>query len=131
LSTKDLLTLENFLFTRFMNPQWQLYATLGSWTWVPQKLKNKVLKQLVNHRMIMLATKPWDMYDNKKNDELKIEWKTKILFFTLNCSSIDVWKWIFFQSMIEGNIYLWKIKIKLCLNLSNLEQIVDKNFKSK
>jgi hypothetical protein len=49
--------------------------------------------------MIGPATKPWDMYDNKKNDELKIEWETKIPFFTLNSSSIDVWRWIFFQSM--------------------------------
>ncbi len=46
-----------------------------------------------------LATKPWDVYDNKKNDELKIEWKRKILFSTLNCNSIDMWRRIFIQSM--------------------------------
>jgi hypothetical protein len=49
--------------------------------------------------MIGPTTKPWNVYDSRKNDELKIEWETKILFFTLNHSSIDVWKWIFVQSM--------------------------------
>jgi hypothetical protein len=45
------------------------------------------------------ATKPWNMYDNKKNDELEIEWERKILFFTLHRNSIDMWRWIFVQSM--------------------------------
>jgi len=40
--------------------------------------------------MIGPAMKPQDMYDNKKTNEPEIERKTKILFFTLNCSSINV-----------------------------------------
>jgi hypothetical protein len=46
--------------------------------------------------MIGLAMKPRDVYETKKT---KIEWETKILFFTLNHSSIDVWRWIFVQNM--------------------------------
>jgi hypothetical protein len=45
------------------------------------------------------APKPQDMYDSRKNNKSKIEWKTKLLFFTLNRSTIDVWRWIFVQSM--------------------------------
>ncbi len=48
LSTKDLVTLGNLLSTEFMNPWWWLYATLSRQAWVPQELRNKVLKQLVN-----------------------------------------------------------------------------------
>jgi hypothetical protein len=75
------------------------YATPRKQARVLQKLKKKVLKQPVNHPMIRLATKPRSVYNNKKIDELIIEWETKILFITLNHSSIDVWKWIFVQSM--------------------------------
>jgi hypothetical protein len=66
LSTEDLLTLGNLLFTKFINPRQRLYATLGRQAWVPQELKNKVLKQLVNHRMIGPTPKPQDMNDSRK-----------------------------------------------------------------
>ncbi len=122
LSIEDLLTLGNLLSTKFMNPQRQFYSTLGRWAWVPQELRNKFFKLLVNRQMIGLALKSWNMYDDRKTNKLEIEWKTKILFVTLNCSITDVWRWIFVQ-ITEGNINLWKIKIKLLLNLSNLEQI--------
>jgi hypothetical protein len=66
LSTKDLVTLGNLLSTKFMNLRRQLYATLSGQTWVPQELRNKALKQPVNRRMIVLATKPRNMYDIRK-----------------------------------------------------------------
>jgi hypothetical protein len=60
--------------------------------------------------MIRLATEPWDTYDNKKNDDSKTEWETKILLFTLNCSSIDMWRWIFVQNMIsQKEIFIYEI----------------------
>jgi hypothetical protein len=99
LSTEDLLTLRNFLSTEFMNLWWWFYVTPSRQTWAPQQLRNKVLKQLVNCRMIRPALKSLDVCDNRKNDKLKIEWKTKILFFTFNHNTIDVWRWIFVQSM--------------------------------
>jgi hypothetical protein len=69
-------------------------------------LKNKVLKQPVNCQMIKPTPKPQDVYYNKKNNELEIEWKIKIPFFTLNCSSINMWTWIFAQSMwFQKNIF--------------------------
>jgi hypothetical protein len=46
---KDLVTLGNLFSTKFMEPIRRLYATLGRRTRVPQDLRNKVLKQLVNH----------------------------------------------------------------------------------
>jgi len=58
LLTKDLLKIGNLLSIEFMNPRWWLYSTLGKWVWVPQELRNKVLKQPVNCRMIRLAIKP-------------------------------------------------------------------------
>ncbi len=63
------------------------------------EIEDKVLKQPINCQMIGLAMKPRNMYETKKNDKSKIEWETKILFFTLNHSSIDVWRWIFVQNM--------------------------------
>jgi hypothetical protein len=42
-SIKDLLTLGNLLSTEFMNLRW-LYATPRKRTWVPQELRNKVLR---------------------------------------------------------------------------------------
>jgi hypothetical protein len=47
LSTKDLITLGNLLSTKFLKPQ--KYATPGKQAWLPHDLKNKVLKQPVNH----------------------------------------------------------------------------------
>jgi len=77
--------------------------------------------------MIGLAPKPQDVYNNNNNTQKKskIEWETKILFFTSNHSTIDVWRWIFVSKyeITKGNINLQKIKIKLWLNLNNLEQI--------
>jgi hypothetical protein len=58
LLTKDLVTLGNLLSTKFMEPNKQLYATPSTQAWVPQDLKNKMLKQPMNHRMISLAPKP-------------------------------------------------------------------------
>jgi hypothetical protein len=49
--------------------------------------------------MTRVAMKPQNVYDKRNNDELEIEWETKILIFTLNHSSIDMWRWIFVQSM--------------------------------
>jgi hypothetical protein len=48
LLTKDLVSFDNFLSTKFMKPNRRLYAIPGRQAWVPQYLKNKVLKQLVN-----------------------------------------------------------------------------------
>jgi hypothetical protein len=55
---KDLVTLGNFLSTKFMEPNRQLYVTPSKQAWVPQDLKNKMLKQPMNHQMISLAPKP-------------------------------------------------------------------------
>jgi len=41
-----------------MEPNRRLYATPNKQAWVPQDLRNKMLKQHVNHRMIGLALKP-------------------------------------------------------------------------
>jgi hypothetical protein len=48
LLTKDLVTLGNFLSTKYMEPSRQLYATPSRRVRVPQDIKNKMLKQLVN-----------------------------------------------------------------------------------
>ncbi len=48
LSTKDLVSFDNFLSTKFMKPNRRLYVTSGRQAWVPQDLNNKVLKQVVN-----------------------------------------------------------------------------------
>jgi hypothetical protein len=61
---EDLVTLGNLLLTKFIEPSRRHYATPNKWAWVPQDLKNKVLKQPVNHQMIGLALKPQDVYDN-------------------------------------------------------------------
>jgi hypothetical protein len=61
---EDLVSLGNFLLIKFMKPSKQLYATLSRRALVPQFLKNKVLKQHVNHQMIGLALKPRDVYDS-------------------------------------------------------------------
>jgi hypothetical protein len=64
LLTEDLVSLGNLLSTKFMKPIKQLYATPSKQAWVPQDLKNKVLKQPVNHQMIGLALKPKDVYNS-------------------------------------------------------------------
>jgi hypothetical protein len=85
LSMEDLVSLGNFLSIKFMKLNRRLYVTLGKRTWVPQDLRNKMLKQLVNHQMIGLALKPQDVYNSKKKK--KIEEETKIpLFATIFCS---------------------------------------------
>ncbi len=58
LSMEDLVSLGNFLSIKFMKPSRKLYVTPSKQTWVPQDLRNKVLKQLVNRQMIGLALKP-------------------------------------------------------------------------
>jgi hypothetical protein len=55
-----------FPWQPLIKPNRQLYATSSMQAWVPQDLKNKVLKQTMNHRMISLALKPQDVYDVKK-----------------------------------------------------------------
>jgi hypothetical protein len=71
LSMEDLVSLGNFLSIKFMKLNRRLYVTLGKRTWVPQDLRNKMLKQLVNHQMIGLALKPQDVYNSKKKKKLK------------------------------------------------------------
>jgi hypothetical protein len=58
LSTKDLVTLGNLLSIEFLKPQRQFYATLGGRACLPQDLRNKVLKQLMNRWMKRSAPKP-------------------------------------------------------------------------
>jgi hypothetical protein len=58
------------------------------------------------------------MYDNKKNDELEIEWERKILFFTLHRNSIDMWRWIFVQSMrSQKEIFIYEKLNKITVEL--------------
>jgi hypothetical protein len=45
--------------------------------WVPQDLKNKVLKQLVNRQMIGLASKPQNVYGSKKKTCKQLKDKPK------------------------------------------------------
>jgi hypothetical protein len=66
LSTKNLVTLNNLLSTKFMKPKRWLYATLGKQVGVPQELRNKILNHPVNHRMIGPTLKPQETYDNQK-----------------------------------------------------------------
>jgi hypothetical protein len=54
LSMGDLVTLGNLLSTKFMEPSRRLYATPSRRAWVPQDLRNKMIKQHVNHWMIGL-----------------------------------------------------------------------------
>jgi hypothetical protein len=110
LSIDNLLTLGNLLSTKFMNLQWQLYATLGRWAWVPQKLRNKILKQSTNCWMTGLTLKLWDMYDNRKKQRIG-NWtrnQNSILYIEFNV--IDVWRCIFVQSMIsQKEIFIYEI----------------------
>jgi len=57
LSVEDLVTNGNLLSIEFMKPQKRLYAILSKQTYVPPRFKNKVLKHLMNHWMIGLASK--------------------------------------------------------------------------
>jgi len=66
LSTKNLVTLNNLLSTKFMKPKRWLYATIGKQAWAAQELRKKVLNHLVNRWMIGPTLKPWEMYNNKK-----------------------------------------------------------------
>ncbi len=50
-----------------MEPNRWVYVTLGKQAWAPQDLKNKMLKQPMNHWMIGSALKPWDVYNSWKN----------------------------------------------------------------
>jgi hypothetical protein len=90
----DLVSFGNFLSTKFMKGNRRLYASLNKRTWVPQDLRNKMLKQPVNHWMIGLALKPWDVYDSWKKRHPTIEIETKIPFFVVIFGSLDVLIWI-------------------------------------
>jgi hypothetical protein len=57
---------------------------------VPQDLKNKVLKQPMNRRMIGLALKPRDVYNNYFLKIPTIDEKTKIPFFAVIFGSLNV-----------------------------------------
>jgi hypothetical protein len=52
LSTEDLVTLGNLLSAKFMKPRKHFYATPSRRTWVPQELRNKMLKNPGNCWMI-------------------------------------------------------------------------------
>jgi len=66
LLTKHLITLGNLLSIEFLKPQRWFYATLGKQAWLPQDLRNKILKPSVNCQMIGLTPKPQDVYDSWK-----------------------------------------------------------------
>jgi hypothetical protein len=53
-----------------------------------------MLKQHVNHWMIGLTLKPWDVYDSWKKRRPTIEIETKIPFFAVIFGSLDVLIWI-------------------------------------
>ncbi len=120
LLTKDLVTLGNLFSTKFMKPWRWLFATLRWRTWVPPKIRNKVLKQYVNHWMIGLAPKQQDIYDNKK--KLKTDQATKIQSFPLHYGSKDLINKIYSNYVDwEQNINLRKIKIGLILNVKQIQ----------
>jgi hypothetical protein len=122
LPIKDLLTLGNLLSTKFMNPRWLLYATPCRWAWVPQKLKNKVLKQSVNCWMIGLTLKLQDVYHSRKKWGIKNWMGNQNPIFTLNLAQqtcedeylLKVWDY-------RRKYLFMKFKKNLWLNLSNLE----------
>ncbi len=66
-----------------MKPQRWFYATLGRRAWLPQDLKNKVLKPLVNRRMIV-----------KRDDKSTTEGGRRIQLLAINCGIMEVLKWI-------------------------------------
>jgi hypothetical protein len=94
LSMEDLVTLGNLLSIDFMEPNRQLYVTLGRQVWVPQDLRNKVLNQPVNHWMIGQPQNHEMFTIVKKRNVPTIEWETKIPFFAIICGSIDFLIWI-------------------------------------
>jgi hypothetical protein len=73
-----------------MKPNRQLYAISSKRTWVPQDLRNKVLKQHVNRQMIGLALKPQDVYNSWKKNIPTIDEETKIPSFVVINGSLDV-----------------------------------------
>ncbi len=64
LLTNDLVMFGNLFSTKFMKPRKQLYATLSKQTWVPPKLKNKMLKPQMSYQMIGPTPKPQKVYDS-------------------------------------------------------------------
>jgi hypothetical protein len=50
---------------------------------MPQDLKNKMLKQPMNHQMIGLALKPRDVYDSWKKRSQQLKKKPKYHFLQL------------------------------------------------
>ncbi len=61
---------------------------------MPQDLRSKVLKQLLNLWMIGLALKQQDVYDNRKKNVPTIDEKTIIPLFGVIFGSLDVLIWI-------------------------------------
>ncbi len=109
---EDLVTLGNLLPTKFMKPQKWPYVTSSKQAWVPQEFKNKVLKHLLNNRMIRLAVKPWNMYDNKKQQHVD-KWRKNQnpivcikLWFNRHVNMNICSKYV----ISKGNLQLWKEK---------------------
>jgi hypothetical protein len=57
-----------------------MHASLVA-TW----FKEQSFKQLVNHPMTRPTSKPWDVYDSKKNDGSTIKGERKITLFVIHC----------------------------------------------
>ncbi len=75
-------------FNKILETRKQLYVTLGKWARLPQGLKNKVLKQPMNHHMIMPAPKLQDVYDSKTNHGSTTKGEKIITLFIINCGTI-------------------------------------------
>ncbi len=79
---------------KIYGPNRWLYAPPSRWAWVPQDLKHKMLKQLMNHWMIGLAPKLRFVYNSWKKDVPTTKQESKIPFFAVICGSIDFLIWI-------------------------------------
>jgi hypothetical protein len=51
--------------------------------------------------MIGLALKLWDMYDNRKKRQIGNWTRNQNSILYIESNIIDVWRWIFVQSMIS------------------------------
>jgi hypothetical protein len=78
----------------------------------------EVLKPLVNHHMIGMASKLWEMYNSQKRRMSKNKGGSKTPLFTLNYGSIHMITSIFIQSMWSKKIFSFeKKKRRLKLNI--------------
>jgi hypothetical protein len=121
LLTEDLIMYSNLLSTKFMKPPKWLYATQGTWAWVPPELRNKVLKPQVNRQMIRPTPKPWKVYDSRKQRCVENEGGSKSPLFALNYDSIHVITWIFIQNIwFQKEIFSFeKTKMKVGIECWN------------